>query len=341
MFIVLIAPSGKCRKSTATNIGVKLLTEAKVSILREKITPRALTQYLADQIIIKDKVAYGDSKAYIYAPEFSVFLGRDAAQSGLLNLLTSLYDSPDIWEYRTATQGRDFLYNVCVNMLGASAPDWLVHGIPADAIGGGLTARMMFVAQTESPRKNASPKVSQKMRDLRAKLVEMLSKMCEIKGGVEISPTAGRFFEEWYENKDQPEDERFASFWEREHDHLLKVAMVLATSRKDLFKSNVISEEHINSAIIVLDQLKNSMHLAYQGIGEHVAARGYERILNLIERFGGKVEHSLLLRRLWYYFDSEMFKKCMDLLIDTNRVKMEISKTGKRYYSTIRERRRE
>lgn len=334
MYIVLIAPSGKCRKTTAGDIGMNIFSDAGGSVIRDKVTPRALTQYLADQIEIKDKVAYGDSRGYIYASEFSEFLSQDASQSGLIKLITGIYGCPEKWEYRTATQGRDFLYNVCVNILGCSVPDWMM----TDAMVGGLAARMIFAAQLDTPRRRATPKVTEKMKKQREGLVEMLKKLAQVKMELQLSPQAEKFYEEWYEDKEGALDERFASFVEREHDHMLKIAMVVSASRGDMFRSNIISQEHLNDAIVILDQVKSCMHLAYVGIGEHIAAKGYERIISLIEQFGGRAEHSILLRRLYYHFDSEMFRKCIDLLVETGRLRCEIKGT-KRVYILVRERR--
>lgn len=350
MYVVLVSPSGRCRKTTACDVGVSMLRmttniheakelakQAGVNVIMEKITPQALTQYLADQILVVDKKPEGESKAMIYASELSVFLGKEAAQTGMLALLTSLYGCPDTWEYHTKTQGKDYLFNVWLGLLGATAPEWLVHGIPYDAIGGGLTARIIFVCQLETPRKNPSPKVTNGMRKLKEELVRGLEMIAQIKGQVSLSQGAEELYASWYTEREVPADERLASFYEREHDHMLKVAMLLAAASGELFRSNVVGGSTIESAIGVVENVKKYMSQAYSGIGEHVAAKGYERVIQQMREMGGEAEHSVLLRRNWYHYDTESFKKVIDLLLDTNRIRRKPTKTGKMVYILVKE----
>ncbi len=350
LFIVLVSPSGRCRKTTAANIGIKMLMkvlvekslgsekkEGKLNIIMEKITPQALTLNLGDQVVVIDKKPVGESKALIYAPELSVFLGKEASTTGMLALLTSLYDCPDVWEYHTKTAGTDYLFNVWLGMVGCTAPEWLVHGIPYDAIGGGLTARIIFVAQLESPRKNPSPKVTNGMKKLNTELVEGLESMSKIKGELSLSREAEEIYSTWYLDRELPSDERFASFFEREHDHMLKVAVLLSASYGDLFRSNVVSGARVKEAIMMLEKVKGYMSMAFTGIGEHIAAKGYERVLQQIRDKGGEAEHSLLLRKNWYHFDTESFKKVIDLLMETNRIRVKVTKSGKRVYALVKE----
>src|SRR4030067_2652721 len=55
-YVILVAPPGVCKKSTATNIGVELLQELPdVTIIREKITPEALIETLATTMRVQSK----------------------------------------------------------------------------------------------------------------------------------------------------------------------------------------------------------------------------------------------------------------------------------------------
>lgn len=334
MFVILVAPSGRCRKGGAIKIGAKFLNWVGAKMIMEKITPQALSQYMAAMIEIIDKQPRGESKAFIFAPELAVFLGKEASQNGLLALLTTLWDCPKLYEYRTKTAGTDILANVCLNILGASTPEWLVQGIPADAIGGGFTSRIMFVAQTETPRHTLKPKFS---KEIEAWLIERLAEIMKLKGELEMSKGGEEFFQLWYSEREPPSDDRFLSFFEREHEHILKVAILLAASHGDLFHSNVISRECLQEAIILVDRLKSYMGLAYAGIGEHPSARGYDKIIEQIKRAGGEAEHSWLLRKNYYQFDKDGFKKVIELLEDTNRIKRRITRTGKTIYALMRE----
>ena len=52
----------------------------------------------------------------------------------------------DQWKYQTKGAGTsDYIDNVWVNILGGTTPGLLQSTIPVDAIGSGLTSRMVFV----------------------------------------------------------------------------------------------------------------------------------------------------------------------------------------------------
>src|SRR4029077_7001818 len=98
------------------------------------ITPEALIGSLQESTDKETKISYG----LILASELSVFLGADAIKSGMIPILTDLYDSKDNWEYKTRIRGRETIPHVTISMLGASTMDWIKTSIPIEAIGGGF-----------------------------------------------------------------------------------------------------------------------------------------------------------------------------------------------------------
>jgi len=185
---------------------------------------------------------------------------------------------------------------------------------------------LVIVFQQETPRRNPGVRRNNKkfahLQSLRKELVEFLLKLKEIKKPVELSSSAVDLYESWYSSREPDQDERLASFYEREHDLVLKVAMLLAISEGDLFRGNVIGTERVRDALIAVENVKKTMHLAYAGIGEHLAAKGYERMVQQIVSAGGEIEHSKLLNKTWHWVgDTEGFKKIMELCCETGRVK--------------------
>ena len=59
--------------------------------------------------------------------------------------------------------------------------------------------------------------------------------------------------------REDPDDYRMASFFEREHDHVLKLAMVLAASKGELFRSNVVNSERIRESIRMMEEVKKDV----------------------------------------------------------------------------------
>jgi len=113
MYIVLVGPPGRCRKSVAINTATNLIQGlSDIRVSADAITREALIRAIKlseTQTEIGNKI-YMHSSITIISKELSVFLGTN--NSDLLSLLTDLYDNPDMWEYRTKNSGIDTITNV-------------------------------------------------------------------------------------------------------------------------------------------------------------------------------------------------------------------------------------
>ena len=154
MYVVLVAPSGKARKGTAMGVGLQMLEELGVKLAAESITREALVRELAN---VSDKIIYPDnervefhSSLTIFSPELTVFLGHNNFQ--LMSDLTDWYDCRQKWIYRTKNMGTDEIVGVWVNLIGATTPSLIQTALPMDAIGGGLTSRIIFVCEQNKKR---------------------------------------------------------------------------------------------------------------------------------------------------------------------------------------------
>ena len=64
----------------------------------------------------------------------------------MLVFLTDLFDCRELpWKYRTKGRGDNTIENLYLNLLAATTPDSLASSLPALAIGGGLTSRILFI----------------------------------------------------------------------------------------------------------------------------------------------------------------------------------------------------
>lgn len=331
LFVILVAPSGRCKKGGALKFASDLMLEAGVKPFKGALTKRALTQALSDEIKIIDKKPQGESKIMIVSDELEVFLSKEGLLSGLFIALTDLFDCPDKWEYKTSSQGSDYLYNVYLGILGGTVPRWF-SSLPTEVLSSGFFARIIIVAQQDTARKNSGVRKNEAVMEKQAKvegdLLAYLNKLKEVKKELELSEQAIELYDGWYNEREVNQDDRYASFNEREHDHILKVAILLAASHGDLFLSNVISAARIKEALISLETIKNYMGLAYMGVGDSLTGKFADKIIRYVKEAGGKMEHSQLLKRMYYYLDGESFAKVMDTLCQMNKIRMEM--VGKR-----------
>jgi len=147
LYIVLVAPPGRARKGTAMGDGKQFLTKLGIPLAAEAITREALIRELgkSTDTILRPEInkIIMHSSLTVYSSELAVFLGKNNFQ--LLFDLTDWFDCADTWTYRTKNQGEDIINGVWVNLLGATTPELIQQSLPSDAIGGGLTSRIIFV----------------------------------------------------------------------------------------------------------------------------------------------------------------------------------------------------
>jgi len=220
---VLIAPTGRCRKTSATNISLKLARAVEVNVLSERITPEALVQGLGGR-----ETATG----LLYAPELAVFLGKQKYLVGMVPLLTSLFDCPDSWSSSTIMHGSLSLAHVGLSFLGASTLEWFIEALPNEAFSGGFMARLLFVVQEDTDREFAFPEPGpgERWEKLREQLLEMKG----IRGEVLMDGAARNWHLKWYHEhrKVVPPDERFSGYYARKPDHLLRMAFLISLTKR-------------------------------------------------------------------------------------------------------------
>jgi hypothetical protein len=250
LYIVLVGPAGKCRKTSAINTATKLITAI-------------------DGI-------YTHSSLTVISKELSVFLGT--GNHDLLSLLTDMYDCAERWEYRTKGSGIDTIHNLWLNILGASTPAWLVGSMPLTAIGGGFTSRVIFVVEDDVRHKNPFPRLDKAHRK---RLSDDLGDISKLTGEIKMTKAAEDMYGEWYESLSNQTitDPRFQGYVERKHIHLVKTAIVLSVCDA---QANGIEDIHVKQALTFLTDIERNMVRAFGAAGRSPIAADIDTILNTI-----------------------------------------------------------
>jgi len=333
MYIILVADSAICKKTTATNIGIKLLENIHnpPAIFSQKITPEALISAVCNECAMDEEGAiFKNAAAVVYGPELSVFLGKEAYSSGMVSILTSLYDCPDMWEYETIGRGKDIAYNTCVNMLGASTPEWLRLSIPPDAVGGGFTSRIIFVYQHSSDKIIAHPEVTQQEIQERENLIEDLSAIREIHGQFKFTPTAKDWYTKWYHmhRKAQIAGDDYTV---RKEDTVLKLAMCFSASKGD---SLLITEEFLEQAVAALDANELFLPEAMRILSSTAIGVDANKVAVIIQKYPDGIKHDELVRRTMYSIDKTKLTEIIETLAAAKVIEVAIlTDTNERVYT--------
>lgn len=328
-YIIVVAESARCRKSTATDIVIDDLLETTnlCNIVRQKMTAEKLCVELSRTDVINNEIV-------LYAPELATFLGASAFQSGLIPLITGLYNCPAKTSYKTKESGEFEMNRVCINLMGATTLDWMSSNMPGDTIEGGFTGRVIFVVAEDRRHKEAWPEIDTGQVDLRQHLLEDLTRIAKLRGQFIVTEGAKETYKEWYDTTPEVDDIRLRGYDGRKGDHVLKIAMVLASSEDAvLVEPHLrVEERHIEMTLGLLEQTEKLMALAYRGASYSKTSKDNDRILRQIEQLGGTIDHSKLLKRNYNFLNATEFKSVMDTLMESGDISLQISRTGKKTY---------
>ena len=329
-YIVLVSSSGRCRKTTASDIAIKLFRKSEITpITKGKVTARRLSQKLDEAI-----KEFDSSMLYIYSPELGKMLDSSSYVSGLMTVLTDMYDCPDEDKYETATQGIDNVKDAFINLLGCTVPSWL-SSLPSDMVEGGLSSRCIFVVQNSPRKPNPRPMRTKAHYDMEAMLIHDLQRIGELEGEFKWTEKAAIYYDEWYireYDKMDKEDIRLRAYFSRKGMHVLKLAMVLNASRSD---GMLLDHTDIDNALELLKQVEHYMPTAFSGVSFSESTKHFDRLKEQLERCKGKATWSQLLKLNYYYMDKDELKKSLDTLVEANLVRMEIGQRGVRTYFLI------
>ena len=326
MYIVLVAPSGKARKGTAMGPGQKFLRDLDIKMTAEAITREALIRELSEsteQAVGTDGPEYHSSLT-IFSKELTVFLGHQNHQ--LMSDLTDWFDCDDLWTYRTKTQGTDQVIGVWVNLIGATTPSLIESAMSLEAIGGGLTSRMIFVFEPKRGKSVALPIMTQAERDLYQVLLQDLERIFLMHGNFSVDESFIGPWVNWYEaqNENPPfNDPRFAGYFERRAMHCLKLSMILNASRSDQM---VLTDEDFFRSVNLLEQTELKMPRTFAGVGR---GPNSEVMAQIMAEMAITKECSFgdLMNRFYYDVDKFTLTKIIETLESMNFVRR-VNKNG-------------
>ncbi len=284
-YIILVGPPGLVKKSTTINISSGLLRDVPNVILgADCSTWQSFVEEVAEA---KDLFAEGDtsvtelidqehtvtSAITLAISEFGTFF--DPEDRAMVNVLTELYDGKvnSAFTKRTKTQGTDTIMNPFVNLLAGTTPDWMRDNFRGRFGGWGLSSRIIFLYCDEKERSVAFPHklwrgtYDSVMTSFREDLIEI----SHLQGTYSFAPEAEALYETLYAahglrqtaiNRHPHHDPWLSYYLARKLDHVLKLAIVLAASRRGTL---VITLEDMRDSVARCDQIEEELSKVFTG----------------------------------------------------------------------------
>jgi len=328
LYVVLVASSGRCRKSTSIKITENLLyqLEPTPNLISQKITPEALIEAIKVVQINDDQQFLKEScVGFVVADELNTFLNRKTYEVGLGTILIPLYDCNSHFAYHTKGRGKEVLTDSCLGMLSGTTIDKLKDAIPSEAVGEGLTSRMIFVYCASPSPPVAVTKRTIEQGKTEERLIKFLQKALTLEGKVNLSDEAIEYFEkrynDFYYNSPLYTNLSLSGYASRRHVHLLKLSMLLAiSSRLEI----AIELEDIKSADKLLEIIERSMPMLMNIVTASETGKLMQEIYNYI-RERKSVSRKELLSRVSHKIDSKHFTDICETLIHSGRISVEAS----------------
>ena len=321
LYVVLVAPSGKARKGTAMGPGMDFLDDLDIKMAAEATTRESLIRELKnsnDTIIYPDGRTEFHASLTIYSQELTVFLGYQNRQ--LMSDLTDWYDCRKRWTYRTKNMGTDDIIGLWINLIGATTPDLIQTSLPLDAIGGGLTSRMIFVYEQKKGKIVPVPFLTPEEVELRKKLLMDLEQINMLQGEFKVTKDFLDIWIDWYtsqENNPPFQDDRFSGYFERRPTHAMKLCIILSASRSN---DLIIRGTDLQRAIALLEETEIKMPYTFSGVGKSNIADTVNRIMTEIG-IQKQCTFAHLMGRFFRDIDKAMLEKVIQSLEAMNFVK--------------------
>lgn len=314
MYIVLVSPAGKCKKSTSMRIG------------RSTIEPIEGIQYSSDSTtrerLIQDlSQAYqdGHSSMSAFSSEFASLLTSSGMD--MVIFLTDIYDSPSEWSHKTKSGGTNNIKAPCLNLLGATTPDWMATGMPLQTVGIGLISRTIFVYQNTPRVRDPFPTLSAAQMDLYKLLCADLAQITELNGEFTLTPDGKDYYTHWYKNRtvdpNESGDPRLAGYFERKPMHLLKMGMVISAAQRD---DMTISRKDLTDAMNILRFTEGNMVQVFANVGKNPLNIDIEDVRTAINNSPNGLTQGELLERFKHSVRKDELSEVLDTLIVMNKI---------------------
>jgi hypothetical protein len=327
LYVLFVAEPGVARKSQAISFGVDLLSEIPDIVLSaDQITKEALLQDLEGSTmdaVLPNGETLKHSSISIISKEFESFIGQKKDNTKMIVFLTDMFDCNEMpTRYRTKNSGSNIIPSVFVNLLAATTPESLASSLPATAVGGGLTTRILFIWADSRKCKSPKPGFTAADKQLRENLIKDLYQISRITGDYVMSKEADEKWQAWYMQYDERDrkrvcmDKSFDGWYSRKPTYILKLAINRAASE---YNDLVVEWRHIQQAIDDIVSVEVNMGSVFRAIGKSVVTGEVDIVMQIILDYEWISEHKLM-SLIWRDVDSFKFENVINTICRTGLV---------------------
>lgn len=267
MYILLVSPAGRGKKSTALRIGKELLADVE-----PKVNFAAQSGSFEGLVGVLSKITNPAHQSLtLFSSELGILMATNPAI--LIDFFNDIYDCNPNWDRATVKHSLQNLSKPWFHFLGGTTPRWISDNSKLLSSEGGFLARMIIPYTEERKIDNPFPESTPELDALRSRIVHTLSHIATLEFEFQFAGgkkgEAREYYESWYRDPKRfpdVEDPRTAGYYDRKHVHLLKVAMALSLSYKDEPELTITD---LQTAEAMLRSVEPGMRVALRALGKN------------------------------------------------------------------------
>ncbi len=330
LYVVLVAPPGRCKKTTS----MRLARDILVDVPGLHFTPDSTSR---EKLILTMSQKYSDGQSAItaHSGEFASFLATSA--ENMVGFLTDIFDCPGEWKHETKGTGTNLIRAPFFNLLACTTPDDLARKMSINAVGIGLTSRVIFVYEDTPRIRDPIPTLTADQQALIELLTEDLGTISQIRGEYKFdSPETKESYSKWYRdhliNPNPTGDPRLSGFYERKHIHWLKTAMCMAAAESDEL---VLTQYHMDRAMMALELVEPNMIHVFAGVGRNPLHADLNEMLGEVLSDPDGVDRGEVFRRMHYSCTREEIESLLMIAKEMGYIRYDVEK--RKYFPVDKE----
>jgi len=319
LYIVLVGPSAT-GKSQAMKFALDIMGKVKgIKMSAQATSLQALIRRMKEVNLTDIDLDTGEQQFHssltIFSTEFTVFLGYHNRE--LMASLCDWYDCQDRWTYETIARRAEEIVGVWVNMEAGTTPDGIRSAIPIEAVGGGLTSRIIVIYEEKREKLVVMPTQTQREAELQEMLIKDLEQISMISGQFHCTEGFAGAWSDWcYRAAENPPfyDRKFDGYCGRRRGHLMKLCMIISASHGLHEKGLILTADDLARASGYLKEAEVNMALTFKGVGKSDLSGS---IQDAITYFVNLHKKNIPYWHFARYFEGDMDKDTMDKVMRT------------------------
>lgn len=344
------AEKGLIKTKEVSKIDATLFPYIPDDITYEKLPIKLSASLRRINFTHKDKD--GNDKLGIYT-HCSCFMGLPELGSlfkrrtdNVVTFFNGMYDSPEVYEKETKSQGDDRVLRGCLSIIAGATPEFMEVVFNEKLLSQGFSSRTFFIFASKNRKNVVLPEpLSEEQKQYKVELLLHIKKLAALYGEVKLEPKAMILLREWWNDIEENRylrsngSSRLEPYYARKNIHVLKVAMAEHFSEEyDL----ILTVNDIEWAIRVLDKEEKNMHNALTFEGDNPLGKVSDKVLDILKANidGLSMLDLLCLKDLWKMLPQgkKSLEEVMQYLIATGQIleeqtTNEISKVTIKYKS--------